>query len=114
MLSISICGGNSFVSRGLGIDSQAENCQATCFRGVFRQQANPTRVLCKKDIPTRFILLFGSIMESRPTPNILHDHPINNVVKKDWIHVEALKKEWRSVEQLAKAEPRYHINPYKK
>ena len=47
-------------------------------------------------------------------PNILHDHPINNVVKKDWIHVEALKKEWRSVEQLAKAEPKYHINPYKK
>ena len=54
------------------------------------------------------------MMESRPLPNILHDHPLNNVVKKDWIHMEALKKEWRSVEQLAKAEPRYHINPYKK
>ena len=53
-------------------------------------------------------------MESRPMPNILHDHPINNVVKKDWIHLEALRKEWRSVEQLAKAEPKYHINPYKK
>ena len=53
-------------------------------------------------------------MESRPTPNILHDHPINNVVKKDWIHLEALRKEWRSVEQMAKAEPKYHINPYKK
>ena len=59
-------------------------------------------------------LLFNSNMEPRPTPNILHDHPLNNVVKKDWIHVEGLKKEWRSVEQLAKAEPRYHINPYKK
>ena len=35
-------------------------------------------------------------------------------VKKDSIHVEALRKEWLGVERLAKAEPRYHFNPFKK
>ena len=111
----------------LGIDSQAENCQATYLRGVYGRQADPTRdtatALCffygwRKNWHFDWFefhsLLFNSNMEPRPTPNILHDHPLNNVVKKDWIHVEGLKKEWRSVEQLAKAEPRYHINPYKK
>ena len=75
-------------------------------------------------------------MESQPAPNILHDQPLNNVVKKDFyfcskllrskitfmcievkkdsIHVEALRKEWLGVEHLAKAEPKYHFNPFKK
>ena len=28
--------------------------------------------------------------------------------------MEALRKEWLGVERLAKAEPRYHFNPFKK
>ena len=38
--------GETVLWGGLGIDSPAENWQATCFGGVYCQQANPARVLC--------------------------------------------------------------------
>ena len=47
-------------------------------------------------------------------PNQIQDQPANNVVKRDRIHVEALRKEWVSVEALSRANPKYHFNPYKK
>jgi hypothetical protein len=64
-----------------------------------------------------------------PKSNQMLDKPMNNQVKRDSIHVEALRfvqllmvtigllycrKEWVSMEQLSKAEPKYHINPYRK
>ena len=47
-------------------------------------------------------------------PNQVLDQPANNVVRRDRIHVEALRKEWAAVEALAQASPKYHFNPYKK
>ena len=47
-------------------------------------------------------------------PNHVLDQPANNVVRRDRIHMEALRKEWAAVEALAQASPKYHFNPYKK